>query len=67
MDDGFLAWPNEENIDVFKQLINSLEFTPEPSIAYNDDVYKEDNGTRLEKNNFLGIMVIKKGHGNIFD
>ena len=51
MDDGFLAWPNEENIHIFNQSINSLdpnlEFMFEPSIKYVDD-----NGTTLEKLNF---------------
>ena len=35
MDGGFLAWPNEENIQIFNQSINSLDpnldFTFEPS------------------------------------
>ena len=64
MDDGFLAWPNEENIHIFNQLINSLdpnlEFMFKPSIKYVDD-----NGTPLEKLNFLDIMVIKNEHGKI--
>ena len=45
--DGVFAWTNEENIHVFKQLINRLdanfEFLIEPSIKYVDN-----NGTTLE-------------------
>ena len=58
MDDGFLPWPTEIDIDIFTNIINNLdqhlEFTIEPS-----STFIERDNTESQRLNFLDIDIIK--------
>lgn len=59
MDDGFLPWNNQYDIEIFKKLLNNMHpmitFTIEPSRLYNNQQYI----------NFLDVTVILHPDGKI--
>ena len=57
MHDGFIPWPNNADIDIFKTLLNDIdtriEFTLETAVRYTSD-----DGKAAQKINFLDITIM---------
>ena len=57
MDDGFIPWPNNADIDIFKTLLNDIDtrigFTLETAVRYTSD-----DGKAAQKINFLDITIM---------
>ena len=65
MDDGFVLWPKNANIDVFRELLNELD----PSLKFTVEKGKlscEQNfDTSVQVLNFLDVLIILHQNGQL--
>ena len=63
MDDGIVPWPDEANIDIFLQILNSLD--PNIRFTLEKSIDSQEYGMKIQILNFLDLSLILHADGKI--
>ena len=65
MDDGFVLWPKNANIDVFRELLNELHPSSKFTVEKGKNSCEQNFDTCVQVLNFLGVSIILHQNGRL--